>query len=99
MRLSPAQQQWIRDAVAASFGPSARVRLFGSRVDDSARGGDVDLLVELDSPVQHPVRLAAELAGRISRRMHGRKVDVLIAAEGLSEQPIHAVARREGILL
>ncbi|MHB8266261.1 MAG: hypothetical protein ACYDC7_10125 [Acidithiobacillus ferrivorans] len=48
MRLSPEQINQIRQSAAESFGPEARVWLFGSRVDDSKLGGDVDLLVESD---------------------------------------------------
>jgi len=31
--------------------------------------------------------------------MHGRKVDVLISAPNLNDQPIHQVAKKEGALL
>jgi predicted nucleotidyltransferase len=47
MRVSAEQQQIIVDAVHQLFGQQGRVRLFGSRVDDRGKGGDLDLLVEL----------------------------------------------------
>nr|WP_198034567.1 hypothetical protein [Halomonas sp. 1513] len=47
MRLTDAQRQTIRQIVTEELGPSASVRLFGSRLDDNARGGDIDLHVEL----------------------------------------------------
>ena len=99
MRLTPQQIDTIRQIVAEQTGPEATVRLFGSRVDDNARGGDVDLLVELPHPAEDPAPLAARIAGRISRAMQGRKVDVVLAAPNLKSLPIHEVARREGILL
>jgi len=99
MRLTPAQIERIRSAVADLVGAQATVRLFGSRLDDSARGGDVDLLVEVVEPLAEPALLAARIAGRISRLLDGRKVDVVLAAPNLKELPIHHVARREGIVL
>ncbi len=47
MRLSDNERSAIRAAVAKRFGVQARVLLFGSRVDDSRRGDDIDLLVEV----------------------------------------------------
>lgn len=42
MRLTAEQARLIRDAVHQRFGPEARVWLFGSRVNDKARGGGID---------------------------------------------------------
>ena len=46
MRLSADQARVILGCVRQQFGADAQVMLFGSRLDDLARGGDVDLLVE-----------------------------------------------------
>ena len=43
MRLLPQQINIIRQTVAEIAGDDAKVRLFGSRRDDKARGGDIDL--------------------------------------------------------
>jgi predicted nucleotidyltransferase len=72
------------------------VRLFGSRLLDDARGGDVDLLVELPDAVEQPAMLAARLSTRISRAMDGRQVDVVLLAPNLRRLPIHDIALREG---
>ena len=99
MRLSPEQIAQIRQSAAESFGPEARVWLFGSRVDDSKRGGDVDLLVESDAPIDNPAFLAAQLSARLQRKMHGRKVDVLLLAPNLRPMLIHDSALGEGVRL
>jgi len=99
MRLTPEQIDLIRAIVAELAGSDANVRLFGSRIDDSARGGDVDLLVELPHPVEAPAPLAARIAGRISRAMQGRKVDVLLLAPNLKRLPIHDEALGTGVKL
>jgi predicted nucleotidyltransferase len=46
MRLTPEQTRIIKTAVARELEPHARIWLFGSKVDDERRGGDIDLYVE-----------------------------------------------------
>ena len=99
MRITPEQVRVIRQGAAEFAGEQARVWLFGSRVRDDARGGDVDLMLELDEAVAEPAQLAARLAVRVSRAMNGRKVDVLVKAPNLLLLPIHSVALAEGIRL
>jgi len=99
MRLSEAQIHAIRRCAREVSGDRARVRVFGSRLDDAARGGDLDLLVELAEPVDNPAMMAARLAGMVSRAMYGRKVDVLLSAPNLLHMPIHDIAMQQGKLL
>lgn len=99
MRLTPTQIAAIRTSATQLAGDAARVWLFGSRVRDDARGGDVDLMLELDEAVAEPAQLSARLAARVSRAMYGRKVDVLIKAPNLKFLPIHSIALAEGIRL
>lgn len=47
MRLTQEEQRAICGSIH-KVDPEARVLLFGSRVDDQARGGDIDLLVLSD---------------------------------------------------
>jgi predicted nucleotidyltransferase len=75
------------------------VRVFGSRLDDTAHGGDIDILLELTEPVDNPALMAAQMSARVSRAMHGRKVDVLLSAPNLMRLPIHDMAFKEGKLL
>ena len=44
MRITENEQQVIRQAIA-EIDPNADIYLFGSKADDHARGGDIDLLV------------------------------------------------------
>ena len=96
MRITDQQAQAIREIVHATAGSDASVTLFGSRLDDQARGGDLDLLVECPEAIVEPATLAATLAARISRTMHGRKVDILLLAPNLVHQPIHTIAKERG---
>ena len=99
MRLTDRQIELIRQLATDIAGDQAQVRVFGSRLDDTARGGDLDIMLELPESVDNPALLAAQMAARVSRVMHGRKVDVLLSAPNLMLQPIHDVAFKEGKLL
>lgn len=98
MRLTPEQARSIQRLAVQLAGEQARVRLFGSRLDDSARGGDVDLLLEVPEPVDNPAWLASVFAGRVLRALGGRRVDVLIGAPNLMRLPIHERALQGRLL-
>ncbi len=99
MRLSNEQARMIKLLAQEVAGSHARVRLFGSRLDDQAKGGDVDLLLELTDPALNPALTAAKFSARVSRLFQGRQVDVLISAPNLARFPIHEIAQKEGQLL
>ena len=99
MRLTEQQINIIRHVVANLAGNNACVTLFGSRVDDTKKGGDIDLLISLPELVQHPAELSAKISAQLIRRLEGRKVDVILSAPNLKDLPIHAIAQQTGVVL
>lgn len=99
MRLDDKTREIIKSEVAIQLGSDAVVRLFGSRVDDTQRGGDIDLLIEPGQPLEHRVQAECKLAARLFIRLGGRKVDVLIKDPTMPLQPIHQLAIAQGIVL
>ena len=98
MRLTDCQIQTILQ-LARQVAGQCQVRVFGSRLDDAAHGGDLDLMLDLPEPLDNPALLSAQMSALVSRAMHGRKVDVLLSAPNLMRLPIHDMAFKEGKLL
>lgn len=71
MRLDETLRQTIKHEALAALGEGTRVRLFGSRVDDKARGGDIDLLVSPGKPLSDPVLAECRLAARLQVALGG----------------------------
>ena len=100
MRLSSKQIKQIKESTANVFGEEAKVYLFGSRLDDSSKGGgDIDLLVETNKHVERPAVLSARLAVKVMMANDEQKVDVVLISPNLERHGIHKVALREGVLL
>lgn len=68
-------------------------------MDDSDRGGDVDLMIGVTEALLEPAVVAARIAIIFSRAMDGREVDVLLRAPTLLEQRIHRIAVQQGVAL
>ncbi|WP_295879291.1 nucleotidyltransferase family protein [uncultured Thiohalocapsa sp.] len=78
MRLTDADIAIIRSAVAAHFGAGSAVWLFGSQLDDAARGGDVDLYVEPAQALPANLFLAQQaLRAELQQRLM-RPVDLVV---------------------
>ncbi|MEI7614834.1 MAG: nucleotidyltransferase domain-containing protein [Betaproteobacteria bacterium] len=101
MRLTPQQQSAIRTAVAETFGEDANIWLFGSRVDDNKRGGDIDLLIETkELEVTTIVRAELAFLTKLQMKLGEQKIDVLIDYPSRKyTPPIFAIAKQTGIQL
>jgi predicted nucleotidyltransferase len=99
MRLSEVERRAIVTIAREVIGGDVQVRLFGSRADDRARGGDIDLMVETDRALPDRLRQELRLGVRLERALGGRRVDLLLVDPTVPLQPVHRVARREGVAL
>ena len=79
MRLTAEQKKTIREEVEGFLGVGAELFVYGSRLNDEARGGDVDLLVRTAQPVDtlDQARLHARLEEALQL-----PVDLLFVTEG-----------------
>jgi predicted nucleotidyltransferase len=93
MRLNDSEQAAIR-ATVKSFDAVASVYLFGSRVDDSKKGGDIDLLILSG-------RLGRDESRAIKSRLYEilgeQKIDIVVAAD--ASDPFVCLALQTGIPL
>ena len=77
MRLTQQERQVICDSIN-KVDPEARVLLFGSRVDDQGRGGDIDILC-LSSEINRQQRRL--IRREMGDRLAGQKIDLIVAAD------------------
>jgi hypothetical protein len=82
------------------FAKGDRLWLFGSRVDPSKKGGDIDLYIEtniedLSLIVEKRLRFVRDLKLKIG----DQKIDVVINFPGNIQLPIYDHAKKKGVLL
>ena len=95
MRLSPAQIDTIRRAAQQNFGADALIWLFGSRTDDTKRGGDVDLYVEATQRDTLMSALRCKISLEDSLDL---PVDLVVKEPG-KDKPIYNLAKSQGVRL
>ena len=95
MRLTPDQTQAIRQRIHIHMGEHARIWLFGSRVDDSRRGGDVDLCVEPETAPDLTARLRCRSEPADALDLN---VDLIVQQPG-RDLPIYRIAKQSGVWL
>jgi len=105
MRLNDDQIQAIRQAATSAFGQGTSVWLFGSRVDDAKKGGDIDLLVcpqvrsaEDAAEPQQTFMQKIKMLNLLERYLGERKID-LVVEQAQDPRPIVEVAHKTGIKL
>ncbi len=99
MRLTSEQIKAIKDTTYSVLGEGSRVILFGSRVDDAKKGGDIDLLFETEHILDNRVNAIGTLYAALIRKLGDRKIDILLKDPKTPESPILEIARKTGIEL
>ncbi|MCX7074083.1 MAG: nucleotidyltransferase domain-containing protein [Methylococcales bacterium] len=97
MRLTSYQETIIKKLTAEIFGSDARLMLFGSRVDDTKKGGDIDLYIEttdVDTSFDKKIKLLTAL----NLALGEQKID-LIVNNFTKEKAIYEIAKQTGIQL
>lgn len=93
MRLKDFEQRAIVSTVKG-LDPSARVYLFGSRVDDTKKGGDIDLLILSDTLSREDKRAVKT---KLYELIGEQKIDIVLAAD--DSDPFVKLALETGVRL
>jgi len=95
MRLTASEISAIREEIVR-LDPKAEVYLYGSRVDDTARGGDVDLLVLSEILGFREVR---RLRLQILDRIGWQQLDLAVRRRDELNEPLAVMALETGVKL
>lgn len=77
MRLTESEKNAIK-SVISEYDPQARVYLFGSRADDTKRGGDIDLLILSEVLITTD---RGRIRWNLCEKLGDQKIDILIAKD------------------
>ena len=101
MRLTTSEREVLKRAAKHCFSGEAVIKLFGSRLHDQKRGGDIDLLIQ--TSISNPSEIARshiQFLSEVRRELGEQKIDVLIDyPKRTANEAIFTIAQREGILL
>ncbi len=77
MRLRTTEIENILLAARSIYGCGVKVYLFGSRTDDTKRGGDIDLLIRTDEKEKKGVLARVRLIAKLKQLLGDQKIDVI----------------------
>ena len=78
MRLTTLEQQAILDGFEKTYGQDDHLWLFGSRIDDGKRGGDIDLYIETHLSTQEAVKAKFDFLRLLQDAIGEQKIDVFV---------------------
>ena len=99
MRLSDEQRTIITEEARRHFGAGAGVLLFGSRVHDDLRGGDIDLYIEADGSAEELLARELRFYATLQRRLGEQRIDIVVHRRDVALRDIDREARRTAVPL
>ena len=99
MRLDPKAIEIITSRTKSVIGEDIAIWLFGSRVDDQLKGGDIDLLIEVNHKLENRVAVACQINAKIQIALGAQRLDIILKDVETANLPIHERAKKNGIRL
>lgn len=97
MRLKKEHIEIIINSTHEFFGEDVSVYLFGSRLDDAKKGGDIDLYIETykkDKLIENKIKLITAL----QKKLGDQKIDIVVNNFD-NDKLIYSIAKNEGVRL
>ena len=100
MRLEESEVRAITQTFKSIFDPQDHVWLFGSRADDTQKGGDIDLYIQTQIPPEDVYQKRQAFVIDLWDKIGEQKIDVVVHLVNTDFYlPIYDVAQKEGIKL
>jgi predicted nucleotidyltransferase len=101
MRLTKTQIKAIQDSFSTFFMKGDKIWLFGSRVDDSKKGGDIDLYIETNYDDLFIVtKKEIEFVTNLKKIIGDQKIDIVVNVLSQNQQfSIYDEAKNTGVQL
>ena len=99
MRLSEETKSIIIDSVRRHFTQAEKIILFGSRADDSKRGGDIDILVQTPVSSAEAFEAKVRTVAALQLKLGEQRIDILTPYGVDDERLIVQNAYRQGVVL
>lgn len=101
VRLSPQDKANLLETLEIEITQhgGGQVWLFGSRVNLEAKGGDIDLYIELNQPIKNKLAFILQLDIALEKKLGERKIDIIVKAPNTQDSALHQIAKQRGVLL
>ena len=77
VRLTSKQVNIIKETAKEIFGKNSKIYIFGSRVDLSKKGGDIDILILTENTIDK-FKKKIKFVAKLYKKLGEQKIDVII---------------------
>lgn len=102
MRLDKKTIEIIKNLALSYFGNTSKIYIFGSRVNDADKGGDIDIYIETDLNIDSSglFKLESKYWAGLQKAIGERKIDIVVNDTRLNKNNhIYEVAKETGIMI
>ncbi len=98
VRLNDSEVKAIKDFANLIF-TDPSIYIFGSRVDLSLKGGDIDIYIETDDDAEEIINKKINFLTELVKKVGEQKIDVVIKGKNSKDKDIFNIAKKTGVMI